>query len=369
MIGIGCRLPGASDPDAFWDMLENGREGIREVPAARWPINDYFDSDPDAPGKMSTRMGGFLDEIDRFDPAFFGIAPREAVAMDPQQRLLLEVAWEALENAGLAPASLMGSRTGVYVGICNADYHQLLLSRDPSTIDAYLASGNAQSVASGRLSYVMGLQGPCMTIDTACSASLVAIHTACQSLRLGESSLALAGGVNLICAPETSIALSKGHMLAADGRCKTFDAAADGFSRGEGCGMVVLKRLSDAKRDGDRILALVRGSAINQDGKSGGLTVPNGPAQESVIRDALAVARLDGSDIDYVEAHGTGTSLGDPIEVRALGRVLGEGRDPDRPLLIGSVKTNIGHLEVGGRRCGLHQRWCCRCSAKRFPSI
>jgi microcystin synthetase protein McyG len=345
VIGIGCRLPGASDPDAFWDMLENGREGIREVPAARWPINDYFDSDPDAPGKMSTRMGGFLDQIDRFDPAFFGIAPREAVAMDPQQRLLLEVAWEALENAGLAPASLMGSRTGVYVGICNADYHKLLLGRDPSTIDAYLASGNAQSVASGRLSYVMGLQGPCMTIDTSCSASLVAIHTACQSLRLGESSLALAGGVNLICAPETSIALSKGHMLSADGRCKTFDAAADGFSRGEGCGMVVLKRLSDAKRDGDRILALVRGSAINQDGKSGGLTVPNGPAQESVIRDALAVARLDGSDIDYVEAHGTGTSLGDPIEVRALGRVLGEGRDPNTPLLIGSVKTNIGHLE------------------------
>ena len=345
VIGVGCRLPGASDPDAFWDMLKDGREGIREVPAARWSVDEYFDPDPDAPGKISTRSGGFLDQIDGFDPAFFGISPREAATMDPQQRLLLEVSWEALENSGIAPASLMGSRTGVYVGLCNFDYYQLLLRGSSSTFDAYLASGNAPSVASGRLSYVLGLQGPCMTIDTSCSASLVAIHSACQSLRLGESSMALAGGVNLLCAPDSSIALSKGRMLAPDGRCKTFDAAADGFSRGEGCGIVVLKRLSDARRDGDRILAVVRGSAINQDGKSGGLTVPNGPAQESVIRDALAMAHLNGSDIDYVEAHGTGTSLGDPIEVRALGRVLGEGRDPDAPLLIGSVKTNIGHLE------------------------
>jgi len=352
VIGVGCRLPGAGSPDAFWDMLENGREGIREVPAARWPIDEYFDSDPDAPGMMSTRSGGFLDEIDKFDPAFFGIAPREAAAMDPQQRLLLEVSWEALENAGLAPTSLVGSRTGVYVGICSGDYLQLLLGRGASSIDVYLASGNAPSVASGRLSYVLGLQGPCMTIDTSCSASLVAIHSACQSLRLGESSLALAGGVNLICAPETTIALSKGHMLAGDGRCKTFDAAANGFARGEGCGIVVLKRLSDAKRDGDRVLALIRGSAINQDGKSSGLTVPNGPAQESVIRDALTAAGLEGSDIDYVEAHGTGTSLGDPIEVRSLARVLGEGRDPDKPLMIGSVKTNIGHLEAAAGVAG-----------------
>lgn len=345
VIGIACRFPGASDPDAFWDMLKSGREGIREVPPNRWLIDEYFDPDPDAPGKMSARMGGFLEEIDGFDPAFFGIAPREAVTMDPQQRLLLEVSWEALENADVSPASLVGSRTGVYVGICNSDYLQLLLGRGPNAIDAYQASGNALSVASGRLSYFMGLQGPCMTIDTSCSASLVAIHAACQSLRTGESSLALAGGVNLISAPETSIAMSKSHMLAPDGRCKTFDAAADGFSRGEGCGIVVLKRLSDAKRDGDRILAVVRGSAINQDGKSSGLTAPNGTAQESVIRDALASARLKGSDIDYVEAHGTGTSLGDPIEVQALGRPFGEERDPKTPLLIGSVKTNIGHLE------------------------
>ena len=233
----------------------------------------------------------------------------------------------------------------MFVGICNTDYHQLLLARGAEAIDAYLASGSAHSVASGRLSYVLGFQGPALSIDTACSASLVAIHAACQSLRSGESTLALAGGVNIICAPETSIALSKGHMLAPDGRCKTFDAAADGFARAEGCGMVVLKRLSDARRDGDRILALVRGSAVNQDGRSSGLTVPNGPAQEAVIRDALAAAGASAADIGYVEAHGTGTSLGDPIEVRALGRVLGEGRDAADPLMIGSVKTNIGHLE------------------------
>ena len=344
VIGIGCRFPGANGPAAFWDLLKEGRHGIRDVPPDRWP-NDYYDADPAAPGKIATRAGGFLDRIDEFDPKFFGIAPREALVMDPQQRLLLEVAWEALEHGGLEPGKFNGSRTGVFVGICNTDYHQLLSARSAEVIDAYVASGNAHSVAAGRLSYLLGLQGPCMSIDTSCSASLVAIHAACQSLRNGESAMALAGGVNIICAPETSIALSKGNMLAPDGRCKTFDAAADGFSRGEGCGIVVLKRLSDARRDGDRILALVRGSAINQDGRSGGLTVPNGPAQEAVIRDALETARLSSADIDYVEAHGTGTSLGDPIEVRALGRVLGEGRDPANPLWVGSVKTNIGHLE------------------------
>ena len=345
VIGIGCRFPCADGPDAFWALLHEGRNGIREVPADRWAIDEYFDPNPDAPGKMSTRSGGFLDQIDGFDPGFFGIAPREAMLMDPQQRLLLEVSWEALEHAALSPAHLAGSRTGVFVGICNTDYHQLLLTRSAEALDGYVASGSAHSVASGRLSYVLGFQGPALSIDTSCSASLVAIHAACQSLRAGESTLALAGGVNIICAPETSIALSKGHMLAPDGRCKTFDAAADGFSRAEGCGMVVLKRLSDARRDGDRILALVRGSAVNQDGRSGGLTVPNGPAQEAVIRAALTMAGLAPSDIGYVEAHGTGTSLGDPIEVRALGRVLGEGRDAADPLIIGSVKTNIGHVE------------------------
>jgi acyl transferase domain-containing protein/acyl carrier protein len=345
VIGIGCRFPSADNPGAFWTLLREGRDAIREVPADRWKIDEYFHADPDAPGKMSTRSGGFLDRIDGFDPHFFGIAPREAMVMDPQQRLLLEVSWEALEHAGIAPQRLVGSRTGVFVGICNADYHQLLMARGVKAIDVYLASGSAHSVASGRLSYVLGLQGPALSIDTSCSASLAAIHAACQSLHLNESTLALAGGVNIICAPDTSIALSKGHMLAPDGRCKTFDAAADGFSRAEGCGIVVLKRLSDAQRDGDRILALVRGCAINQDGRSGGLTVPNGPAQEAVIRDALAAAGISAADIGYVEAHGTGTALGDPIEVRALGRVLGEGRDPADPLVIGSVKTNFGHLE------------------------
>ena len=352
VIGIGCRFPGADGPDAFWALLHEGRSGIREVPADRWAIDEYFDPNPDAPGKMSTRSGGFLDQIDGFDPGFFGIAPREAMLMDPQQRLVLEVSWEALEHAALSPAHLAGSQTGVFVGICNTDYHQLLLTRSAEALDAYAASGSAHSVASGRLSYVLGFQGPALSIDTSCSASLVAIHAACQSLRAGESTLALAGGVNIICAPETSIALSKSHMLAPDGRCKTFDAAADGFSRAEGCGMVVLKRLSDARRDGDRILALVRGSAVNQDGRSGGLTVPNGPAQEAVIRTALTMAELAPSDIGYVEAHGTGTSLGDPIEVRALGRVLGEGRDAADPLIIGSVKTNIGHVELAAGVAG-----------------
>ncbi len=355
IVGIGCRFPGADGPAAFWKLLVDGRDEIREIPADRWSIDEFYDEDPDAPGKMSTRFGAFLDRIDTFDPHFFGIAPREALAMDPQQRLLLEVSWEALEHAGIAPASLMGSRTGVYVGTCNTDYHQLLLTRGADAIDAYVASGNAHSVVAGRLSYLLGLQGPSLAIDTSCSCVAGGRNPrhACQSLRLRESSLALAGGVNIICAPETYIALSKGRMLAPDGHCKTFDAAGDGFSRGEGCGMVVLKRLSDAQRDGDRILALIRGSAVNQDGRSGGLTVPNGPAQEAVIREALTAAGVAPAGIDYVEAHGTGTSLGDPIEVRALGHVLGEGRSRDNPVLIGSVKTNFGHLESAAGVAGL----------------
>jgi len=345
IVGIGCRFPGADGPEAYWKFLKEGRDGIRDVPSDRWSIDEYFDPDPDAPGKIATRYGGFLEQISAFDANFFGIAPREALNMDPQQRLLLEVGWEALEHAGIAASKLATKRVGVFVGICNNDYLQLLLTRGEKAIDAYLASGNALSVAAGRLSYVLGFQGPSMSIDTSCSASLVAIHAACQSLRTGESGLAIAGGVNIICAPETYVALSRAHMLARDGRCKTFDASADGFGRAEGCGMVVLKRLSDAQRDGDRIIALVRGTAINQDGRSGGLTVPNGPAQESVIRDALTTAGLSSQDIKYVEAHGTGTSLGDPIEVRALSRALGERRKSNDPLWIGSVKSNFGHLE------------------------
>ena len=348
IIGIGCRFPGGADsPEAFWRLLRQGVDAIGEIPSDRWPADAYYDPQPGLPGKMITRWGGFLQSIDQFDPQFFGIAPREAVSMDPQQRLLLEVSWEALENAGQAPDKLTNSQTGVYIGICKSDYLLLQLKQnDPSLYDVYFASGNAHSVMSGRLSYVLGLQGPSISIDTACSSSLVAVHLACQSLRTGECRMALAGGVNVILSPENTISFSKASMLAADGRCKTFDAAADGFVQGEGCGVVVLKRLSDALVDGNRILALIRGSAVNQDGPSSGLTAPNGPSQVAVIRQALASAGVLPSQVSYVEAHGTATSLGDPIEVQALGEALGHGRRRNSPLMIGSVKTNIGHLET-----------------------
>jgi amino acid adenylation domain-containing protein len=347
VIGIGCRFPGGGDgPQAFWELLREGRDAIREVPSDRWDIDAVFDPNPDAPARMSVRHGGFLDDIGSFDAAFFGISPREAITMDPQQRLLLEVTWEALEHANVAADQLMGTATGVFVGLCNSDHFQRLLRRGDEAIDAYLASGNAPSVAAGRIAYSLGLRGPALTVDTSCSASLVAIHLACQSLRTRETRMALAGGANVICSPETMIALSKAHMLAPDGRCKTFDAAADGFARGEGCGVLVLKRLSDAVSDGDTVRAVIRGTAVNQDGRSGGLTVPNGPAQESVIRAALDAAGAGPDEIDYVEAHGTGTSLGDPIEIRALSAALGALRPYDAPLLVGSVKTNLGHLEA-----------------------
>ena len=354
VIGMGCRFPGgASDPDSFWDLLVQGRDAINKVPNDRWDIDALFDPNPDAPGRISVRHGGFLEKVDGFDAAFFGIAPREALTMDPQQRLLLEVTWEALEHAGIPAERLARTPTGVFVGICNSDHFQRLLQRGPNLIDAYLASGSAMSVAAGRISYFLGLQGPSLSVDTACSSSLVALHLACRSLRSGETNMALCGGVNIMCSPETTIALTKAHMLAPDGRCKTFDAAADGFSRGEGCGVLVLKRLSDALSSRDRVLAVVRGTAANQDGRSGGLTVPNGPAQEAVIRSALADAQVEPADISYVEAHGTGTSLGDPIEVRALGRALGISRQPNDPLLIGSVKTNFGHLESAAGVAGV----------------
>jgi len=346
IIGMGCRFPGnANNPEAFWQLLRNGVDAIREVPADRWDIDAYYDPDPDTPGKMYARYGGFLEQVDQFDPQFFGITPREAASMDPQQRLLLEVSWEALEHSGLSPHKLVGSRTGVFVGIGIDDYAKAQI-KTSTPIDAYTGSGNAFCFAAGRLSYVLGLQGPSLAVDTACSTSLVTVHLACQSLRAGECNLALAGGVSLMLSPEVTQYLSKTRALAPDGRCKTFDAKADGYVRGEGCGMVVLKRLSDAIADNDNILALIRGSAVNQDGSSSGLTVPNGAAQQSVIRQALANAKVEPTEMSYVETHGTGTALGDPIEVRALGAVLGEGRSEDKPLVIGSLKTNIGHLEV-----------------------
>ena len=355
VIGLGCRVPGGGDdPARFWALMRDGVDAIGPVPADRWDAEALFDPDPARPGRIATRAGGFLDRVDRFDPTFFGIAPREAQGMDPQQRLLLEVAWEALEHAGQAADRLEGSQTGVYVGLCSSDYaYMQLMTHDSGRLDAHFTSGIAHSIASGRLSYLLGLQGPSLTIDTACSSSLVAVHLACQALRAGEVRMALAGGVNLILSPELFIALSHARMLAPDGRCKTFDASADGFARGEGCGVVVLKRLRDAVQDGDRILAVIRGSAVNQDGPSSGLTAPNGSAQEAVLREALARAGVTPAEIGVIEAHGTGTSLGDPIEVQALRTVLGGDRDPAHPLWIGSVKTNVGHLEAAAGVTGL----------------
>jgi acyl transferase domain-containing protein len=348
VIGLGCRFPGgADDPEKFWQNLRNGVAAMREVPADRWAVNAVYDPDQDAPGKTYTRWGSFIDRVAEFDAQFFGIAPREAISLDPQQRLLLEVTWEALEHAAQAPDQLSGSRTGVFIGIASSDYANLVHQRgDVAQLDAYYGSGVAHSVASGRLSYVLGLQGPSLSIDTACSSSLVAVHLAVQSLRYGECCMALAGGVHLALSPDNTIAFSKSHMLASDGQCKTFDARADGFAEGEGCGIVVLKKLADAIADGDRVLAVIRGTAINQDGPSSGLTAPNGPAQVAVIREALADAQVKPADISYVEAHGTGTALGDPIEVQALAEALRGDRPTDRPFMLGSLKTNIGHLEA-----------------------
>jgi acyl transferase domain-containing protein/SAM-dependent methyltransferase/acyl carrier protein len=353
IVGMGLRFPGgARDAESFARLLWTGTDAIDNIPAERWSTDELYSDDPDAPGKMTTRFGAFLDQVDQFDADFFGISPREAASMDPQQRLILETGWEALENAGHAPATLAGSKTGVYFGICNSDYGRALLAQ-PDRIDTYVSTGNAYSIAAGRLSYFLGLHGPSIAVDTACSSSLVALHLACQGLRVGDCDLALAGGSNLILAPEMNIIFSKARMMAPDGRCKTFDMAADGYVRGEGCGMLVLRRLSDAVADGDHVLAVVRGSAVNQDGRSGGLTAPNGPAQEAVIRAALAAANVPPALIGYVEAHGTGTALGDPIEVGALGAVFGPGRDTQRKLAIGSVKTNIGHLEAAGGVAGV----------------
>ena len=355
IVGMACRYPGgADDGESFWRVLRDGVDAISEVPVDRWDIDAYYDPDPEAPGKMYSRCGGFVRDLDRFDAPFFGIAPREAVSIDPQQRLLLEVAWEALENGGQAPHQLARTKTGVFVGITTHDFSDLCMrSGQSQLIDPYSGTGSAASVASGRLSYVLGLQGPCVAVDTACSSSLVAVHLACQSLRLHECRTALAGGVNAILLPEGMIYFCRIRAMSPEGRCKTFDASADGYIRGEGCGVVVLKRLSDALSDNDTILAVIRGSAINHDGPSGGLTIPSGLAQEAVMRAALANAGVQPAEVSYVEAHGTGTSLGDPIEVQATCGVFGEGRSKSQVFSIGSVKTNIGHLEAAAGIAGL----------------
>ena len=353
IIGMGCRFPGgANSPEAFWELLSRGKEVIVPVPSQRWDAEAYYDENPDLPNKTYARYGGFIDAVDQFDAQFFGMTPREAIALDPQQRLLLEVSWEALENAGIAPQKLTGTQTGVFVGIGLDDYAKRQIKQQ-IPIDAYTGSGNAFCFASGRLSYFLGLQGPSLAIDTACSTSLVTVHLACQSLRNRESNLALAGGVSLMLSPEVTLYLSKTRALSPDGRCKTFDKDANGYVRGEGCGMVVLKRFSDAISDGDNILGVIRGSAVNQDGPSSGLTVPNGSAQMAVIRQALENAKVKPEQISYLEAHGTGTALGDPIEVRGINNILCKDRSTDNPLMVGSVKTNIGHLEIAAGMASL----------------
>jgi acyl transferase domain-containing protein/putative hemolysin len=352
IVGIGCRFPGAGGPVAFWRLVAHGVDAIREVPADRWNIDALYDPDPDRPGRMSTRWGGFLDQVDRFDAAFFGISGREAAAIDPQQRLLLEVAWEALEDAGLPRERVAGSAAGVFVGISNFDYSRVP-GQGIGAITVHSGIGSALSIAANRISYFLDLRGPSLAVDTACSSSLVAVHQACQSLAAGECTLALAGGVNLILSPEATIAFSKAHMMAADGRCKTFDDRADGYVRGEGAGIVVLRPLAAALADGDRVIAVIRGSAVNQDGSTNGLTAPNPAAQEAVIRAACRRAGIVPGRLSYVEAHGTGTHLGDPIEARALGHALTEGRAAGSRCAIGSVKTNIGHLESAAGIAGL----------------
>ena len=340
IVGMACRFPGgANDPSTYWNLLHNGIDAMTPVPPDRWDVNAYYDPDPEVPGKAYTKEGGFLEQVDQFDPLFFGIAPREAVSLDPQYRLLLEVTWEALENAGQTWANLKNSQTSVFIGISTDDYSAVsLMHQNKITTN--------RSVGIGRISHILGLQGSNIQVDTACSSALVAIHLACQNLRSGESNLALVGGVNLILSPTSTIGRCKLRALSPDGRCKTFDATANGYGQGEGCGIVVLKRLSDAISDRDSILALIRGSAVNHDGPSSGMTVPNIIAQEQVIQQALTNAKLESHQISYLEAHGTGTSLGDPIEIEAMAEVYGKNRPADRPLVVGSVKTNIGHLEA-----------------------
>jgi myxalamid-type polyketide synthase MxaB len=350
VVGMACRFPGGANPDDFWDFLARGGDAIREIPADRWDVDAYYDPDPDAKGKMYTRSGAFIPDFDQFSASFFGISPREAQFMDPQQRQLLEVHWEALENAGIVPQRLATQQVGVFVGIGTTDYGDMLAARGPIGSDAYSGTGGSHAAAAGRLSYLLGVRGPSLAIDTACSSSLVTVHLAMISLRSGESDLALASGITLNFSPEVFVSLCKARMLSPDGRCKVFDASANGYVRGEGCGVLVLKRLSDAVAAGDNIWALLRGSATNHNGRSSGLTVPSGPAQQEVIRTALRAAGVDPAEIGYVEAHGTGTAVGDPIEAGALGAVFAER---STPLHVGSVKTNCGHLEWAAGVCGL----------------
>jgi acyl transferase domain-containing protein/aryl carrier-like protein len=369
IVGIACRFPGGADtPDGLWENLCKGVDAIREVPRDRWDA-DAFYSPEDRPGKIITRRGGFLEQVDGFDPTFFGISPREAEQMDPQQRLMLELSWEALEDAAVAPTTLRGRQVGVFAGAVFTDYGVLQAQAGPEVLTQHSSTGNVQAILANRVSYALGLMGPSLVVNTACSASLVSVHLAAQSLRLGECDVALAGGVQLMLSPDTMVALSSLGALSPDGRCYTFDARANGFVRGEGGGLVVLKRLSHALRDGDRIYAVLQGSAVNNDGPSNGLTAPSPAAQVAMARSALARGCVSPLSVDYVELHGTGTPLGDPIEASALGEVYGEGRPKERPLRVGSIKTNIGHLEGAAGIAGLIKAALCLHHRTLVPSL